>query len=197
MDVLGLVFRLAWVHLVGIQIHEWTKYLLRCPPPSGALKLNFDGSALGNPGLAGVGGVIRNEEGNTILSYSGPARICSINKAELLALKTGLREAVNNLLKGIPFAQLNGRPNLQTTLGNWQISLRRLYSFRVVSTFPSTISRARPMTKRIGLPKREFFKQGCIFLFSLFSRGCCPPLLGFSSLLFWFWLVSPSLFGAF
>lgn len=26
-----------------------------CPPPPGALKLNFDGSANGNPGLAGIG----------------------------------------------------------------------------------------------------------------------------------------------
>ena len=56
------------------------------------LKLNFDGSALGNLGKVGVGGVIREEDG-IILSYSGPAGFCSINKAELLALNVGLREA--------------------------------------------------------------------------------------------------------
>ena len=36
------------------------------PPPHGALKLNFDGSATGNPGMEGVG-VIRNEDGIIIV----------------------------------------------------------------------------------------------------------------------------------
>lgn len=65
------------------------------PPLPGALKLNFDGSAFGNPGLAGVGGVLRNEDGSILLSFSGPAGFFSNNKAELLALKIGLhvREA--------------------------------------------------------------------------------------------------------
>ena len=56
------------------------------------LQLNFDGSALGNPRKAGLGGVVRDEVGIT-LSYSGPVGFCSINKAELLALNLGLREA--------------------------------------------------------------------------------------------------------
>lgn len=30
-------------------VYRWT------PPPNGALQLNFDGSALGNPGMAGLG----------------------------------------------------------------------------------------------------------------------------------------------
>eukprot|EP00268_Persea_americana_P034085 TRINITY_DN3370_c1_g2_i3.p1 TRINITY_DN3370_c1_g2~~TRINITY_DN3370_c1_g2_i3.p1 ORF type:complete len:167 (+),score=20.75 TRINITY_DN3370_c1_g2_i3:1551-2051(+) len=135
-----------------------------CPPPLGALKLNFDGSALGNPGPAGVGGVIRNEEGYTILSYSGPTRICSINKAELLALKIGLRKAINLhphrlLVEGDSFCTIQWASPSSTTLGTWQILLRRLYNFRVVSIFPSTMSSAWPMTKRIGSPKREFFKK--------------------------------------
>ena len=60
------------------------------PPPHGALKLNFDGSTIGNLGMVGVGGVIRNEDGITILSYSGPVGVCLINKVELLALLIGL-----------------------------------------------------------------------------------------------------------
>ena len=63
------------------------------PPPSGAPKLNFDGSVLGNLGLAGIGGVIRNEEGTIILYYSGPAGVCSNYKVEILSLNIGLREA--------------------------------------------------------------------------------------------------------
>lgn len=49
------------------------------PLPLNALELNFDGIALGNPGVPGLGGVIRNEEGSVTLSYLGPAGFCSIN----------------------------------------------------------------------------------------------------------------------
>ena len=66
-----------------------------CPPPPGALELNFAGSAFGKAGYEGIGGVIRNTEGTTLLSHSGPAGFCSSNKAALLALRIGLREASN------------------------------------------------------------------------------------------------------
>lgn len=33
------------------------------PPPHGFLKVNIDGASKGNPGLAGFGGVIRDEQG--------------------------------------------------------------------------------------------------------------------------------------
>ena len=39
------------------------------------------------------GGVIR-DEGNTLLAYSGPAGLCSITKAEVVALNIRLREAL-------------------------------------------------------------------------------------------------------
>ena len=65
-----------------------------CPPPPGALKLNFDYSACGNPSPTGLGGVIRDSEGTTILSYSGPACFVTNNNAELMALRTGIREAL-------------------------------------------------------------------------------------------------------
>jgi hypothetical protein len=43
-----------------IGARNWT------PPPSGFLKLNFDGVEKGNPGVAGAGGVIRDSGGNII-----------------------------------------------------------------------------------------------------------------------------------
>lgn len=57
--------------------------------------MNFDGRARGDPGAAGVGGVFHNLEGSIRLSYSGLAGFCTIDKAELLALMIGLREAKN------------------------------------------------------------------------------------------------------
>lgn len=70
-------------------------------PPLSALELNFDGIALGNPGVPGLGGVVQNEEGSVTLSYSGPACFCSINQAELMAFNVGLREACSQNLCGM------------------------------------------------------------------------------------------------
>ena len=67
--------------------HKWT------PRPTNSLKLNFDGSARGNLGLAGVGGIIRNDMGHPILSFLGPAGFNSANVTEFPATKASLREA--------------------------------------------------------------------------------------------------------
>ncbi|XP_077236540.1 uncharacterized protein LOC143878104 [Tasmannia lanceolata] len=61
------------------------------PPPAGWFKLNFDGSALGNPVKAGTGGIIGNSEGQSIMTFSGPAGICDANEAEAKALLAGLK----------------------------------------------------------------------------------------------------------
>ncbi|XP_077241568.1 uncharacterized protein LOC143882056 [Tasmannia lanceolata] len=60
-------------------------------PPEGWMKLNFDGSALDNPGIAEIGGIIRDTRGITIMSYSGPAGSCDANEAEARALLFGLK----------------------------------------------------------------------------------------------------------
>lgn len=75
------------------------------PLPLSALELNFDGIALGNPAVPGLGGVIQNEEGFVTLSYlglySGLAGFCLINQAELMALNVGLREACSQKFCGM------------------------------------------------------------------------------------------------
>ena len=65
----------------------------RWSPTPGYVKLNFDSSAAGNPGMARVGDLVRNDKGVVLLSYSGTVGFCSINKAELLAFNIGLPEA--------------------------------------------------------------------------------------------------------
>lgn len=44
------------------------------PTLVGVFKLNYN--ALGNPGMAGLGCSVRDSDGTTILSYSGPASHC-------------------------------------------------------------------------------------------------------------------------
>ena len=64
-------------------------------PPLGWFKLNTDGSSLGNPGLAGGGGVIRNHVGDWMGGFSQAIGITTSVQAELRALKDGLNLAID------------------------------------------------------------------------------------------------------
>lgn len=51
----------------------------------GFLKLNFDGSSRGNPGLSGFGCVIRDHQGDNFCVIAGPLGHGDSIKAEVLA----------------------------------------------------------------------------------------------------------------
>jgi ribonuclease HI len=76
--------------------HNWT------PPPLGFLKLNFDRAAKGNPGVAGMGGVIKDSDGNVIRLYAGSMGNSTNNAAEFGALELSLeilrRERMTNAI---------------------------------------------------------------------------------------------------
>ncbi|XP_020519683.1 uncharacterized protein LOC110006796 [Amborella trichopoda] len=82
-------------------------------PPLEVYKLNFDGSSLGNPGLAGFGGVLRDWMGNVIFSYAGPLGVRFANYVENFALFFGLRSLVERnletsyVIEGIPSMEAN------------------------------------------------------------------------------------------
>ncbi|KAG9439310.1 hypothetical protein H6P81_019475 [Aristolochia fimbriata] len=61
------------------------------PSPEGWICLNFDGSSMGNPGQAGIGGTFRDHTGNTLLAYSGPIGQSTSNMAEARALLAGIK----------------------------------------------------------------------------------------------------------
>ena len=65
------------------------------PPPFPYLKLNTDGSALGNPGPAGAGGVLRDHRGQWISGFSLHGGFATNNMAELAAVRQGLEMAWN------------------------------------------------------------------------------------------------------
>ena len=50
-------------------------------PPAPYIKLNIDGSAIGSPGLASVGGILRNHMGNWLAGFSLHLGIASNNMA--------------------------------------------------------------------------------------------------------------------
>ena len=71
-------------------------------PPIGWLKLNSDGSALGNPGKVRGGGLIRDHQGNWIRGYARSLGNTNSFITELWALRDGLTIAkelrINNLI---------------------------------------------------------------------------------------------------
>jgi ribonuclease HI len=64
-------------------------------PPLGWFKLNTDGSSLGNPGLAGGGGVICNHVGEWVGGFSRAIGVTTSVQVELRALKDGLKLAID------------------------------------------------------------------------------------------------------
>ena len=68
---------------------KWT------PPPLGWFKLNTDGSSLGNPELAGGGGIIRNHLGEWVGGFSQAIGFTTSVQAELRVLKDGLLLAID------------------------------------------------------------------------------------------------------
>lgn len=59
-------------------------------PQQGWFRLNTDDSALGNPGKAGGGGIIRDDQGNWVAGFSRNIGFSSSFIAELWALRDGL-----------------------------------------------------------------------------------------------------------
>lgn len=59
-------------------------------PCNGWIKINTDGSSLGNPGMAGGGGLIKDENGDWVVGFARKIGTASRFMAELLALRDGL-----------------------------------------------------------------------------------------------------------
>eukprot|EP00253_Pinus_taeda_P028075 PITA_28075 len=59
--------------------------------PKACLKLNFDGASRGNPGIAGIGGAIRNHKGDIIHIFCRSLGECTNNEAEFAAMEQGLK----------------------------------------------------------------------------------------------------------
>lgn len=59
-------------------------------PPEGWSKLNTDGAVIGSMGLAGCGGIVRDDHGGWLVGFSGHIGIADSFVAELWGLKDGL-----------------------------------------------------------------------------------------------------------
>ncbi|XP_073315708.1 uncharacterized protein [Primulina huaijiensis] len=75
---------------VGLHRYHRTTIVRWLRPPSGCFKLNVDGSSRGNPGNSTAGGVVRDDSGRVLLSFSVFIGAGSSIRAELWAVWRGL-----------------------------------------------------------------------------------------------------------
>ena len=91
------ILKKSWTNLInpplvyGASNKEARAKCRWAPPLPGWHKLNFDGAARGNPGIAGVGCIVNDEKGKWIAKLAAPLPPVSNNMAELEALEKGLR----------------------------------------------------------------------------------------------------------
>ncbi|KAF5459726.1 hypothetical protein F2P56_019648 [Juglans regia] len=73
----------------ALSVKAWSK------PAQGRVKLNTDGSSLGNPGESGAGGVIRDMHGTLLLAFAKNLGYGNSTYAELRALVEGVKHCKN------------------------------------------------------------------------------------------------------
>jgi ribonuclease HI len=93
-----LAFALEMVCLMGKEYHVKPRVQTQVkwkPPDLGWAKLNTDGASLGNPGIAGGGGLIRDSDGSWVGGFARAIGYTTSVQAELRALKDGLLLAID------------------------------------------------------------------------------------------------------
>ncbi|KAH9293663.1 hypothetical protein KI387_041132, partial [Taxus chinensis] len=88
-----------------VELHKPKKNSIWIRPEENVVKLNFDGASKGNLGLAGGGGILRNNEGDWLFVYVGPLGWQTNNMAEARALLWGVLLAKE---KGFKDIQIEG-----------------------------------------------------------------------------------------
>ena len=101
---LAKAFEMAYLGIIEKHKQTKTKIQVRWLPPSlDWVKVNFDGSSMGNPGLARGGGLIRNQEGEWVKGYVRVIGCATSVAAELWALRDGIRLCISLKLLVVVF----------------------------------------------------------------------------------------------
>jgi ribonuclease HI len=121
--------------------HNWT------PPLSRFLKLNFDGAVKGNPGVAGAGGVIKDNGGTIIRIYTRNMGNSTKNADEFGALERGLKilsreRMTNTIVEGDSTLVINTKKRLQngTRVGKVQRHWRLEHSLYKIQEHLRTLN---------------------------------------------------------
>jgi ribonuclease HI len=113
----------------------------------GLLKLNFDGAAKGNPGMTGMGRVIRDSGGNIITLYAGSLGNATNNAVEFRSLELSLKilrleRMTNTIVEGDSTLFINTMKRLQndTRVGRVQKHWRLAHSLQKIQEHLQTIN---------------------------------------------------------
>ncbi|XP_058103383.1 uncharacterized protein LOC131246940 [Magnolia sinica] len=90
MDTIGSTRGFSPFNSVVNQYHSASIQVKWRQPTPGWVKLNVDGSSLGNPGPSGGGGICRNDSSAFILGFTVAYGVGSNNMAELFAIYDGM-----------------------------------------------------------------------------------------------------------
>jgi ribonuclease HI len=142
-------------------------------PPLGWFTLNTDGSSLGNPGLAGGGGIICNHVGDWVGGFSRAIGITTSVQAELRALKDGLNLVIDLRIL-----------NLEIEM-DYLVAVELVNSITIPNAFLSTIvTDCRSLLERFeSCSLKHIFREAnsCADLFA--KTGCdqLPNFISFSN----------------
>jgi ribonuclease HI len=138
------------------------------PPALGWVKLNTDGSSLGNPGQAGGGGVIRDHVGHWIRGFTHRVGVATSLAAELWAIRDGLSLIVDmgflyvtieiDALMVVSFLALNSipHPSLRPLVADCRFLLQRIPHKELKHVFREANKCADRLTKLGGSQEADF-----------------------------------------
>ena len=76
--------------MIGLVVITQLSRSIGIAPPENWVKLNTNGSSIGNPGLAGGEGLIRNANGEWVRGFARAIGVTTSAVAELWALRDGI-----------------------------------------------------------------------------------------------------------
>jgi ribonuclease HI len=138
------------------------------PPALGWVKLNTDGSSLGNPGQAGGGGVIRDHVGHWIRGFTRRVGVATSLAAELWAIRDGLSLIVDmgflyvtieiDALMVVSFLALNSipHPSLRPLVADCRFLLQRIPHKELKHVFREANKCADRLAKLGGSQEADF-----------------------------------------
>ncbi|GMJ08610.1 hypothetical protein HRI_004530200 [Hibiscus trionum] len=92
-----------------VQVKNLSKDSGWSTPLAGSLKFNTNGAVMGHFGEAGIGGILRNHLGETIVKFSKSIGISDLSTAELVAIKEAVSIFARIKWSSSPHLIVNGR----------------------------------------------------------------------------------------
>ncbi|XP_060201453.1 uncharacterized protein LOC132629989 [Lycium barbarum] len=119
-----------------------------CPQP-GSIKINTDGSYLHKSGRAGIGGIVRNSQGELIMAFSISVNCCNNNMAEALVAEFGVK-----------WCYQHGYTNFTLELDSKVIATMLDNNLVTNMKLKQVLDTIRSIKNRVGIQVSHCFREG-------------------------------------